>query len=98
MLLRQPCFCYNLLKVQEEDKFSDEIACYISGTLLEAGSETVASTLIGFVQAMLLFPEVQKRAQEEIDRVCGDRMPTMEDEMDLQYIRGCVKESLRWVG
>ena len=46
---------------------------------------------------MLLFPEVAKTAQEEIDRVCGDRLPTLEDEMDMQYVRGCVKESMRWM-
>jgi cytochrome P450 len=46
---------------------------------------------------MVVFPEVQKKAQEELDRVCGDRLPTMEDEMDLQYIRGIVKESMRWM-
>lgn len=73
------------------------MAGYISGSLLEAGSDTTAGTLIGFVQAMVVFPEVQKRAQEEIDRVCGDRYPTMEDEFNMQYIRGCVKESMRWM-
>lgn len=37
-------------------------------------------------------------AQEEIDRVIGpDRLPTMADEPDLQYIRGVVKESLRFL-
>lgn len=46
---------------------------------------------------MVVFPEVQIKAQEEIDRVCGDRLPTMEDESNLQYIRGCVKESMRWM-
>jgi cytochrome P450 len=46
---------------------------------------------------MVVFPEVQKKAQAELDRVCGDRLPTMEDEMDLQYIRGIVKESMRWM-
>lgn len=46
---------------------------------------------------MVVYPEVLKKAQEEIDRVCGDRFPTMEDEPKLQYIRGCVKESMRWM-
>jgi cytochrome P450 len=46
---------------------------------------------------MVMFPEVQRKAQAEIDRVCGDRLPTMEDEPKLQYIRGCVKESMRWM-
>lgn len=46
---------------------------------------------------MVLFPEVVKAAQEELDRVCGDRFPTLDDEMNLPYIRGCVKESMRWM-
>ena len=31
--------------------------------MLEAGSDTTAATLVGFIQAMVLFPEVQKKAQ-----------------------------------
>ncbi|KAG9598982.1 putative cytochrome P450, partial [Aureobasidium melanogenum] len=94
----QPCFCVGMAQAQQEEGFSDDQAAYITGTLLEAGSDTTASTLYAFVQAMLLFPTVQKMAQEEIDRVVGkDRLPTMEDEPNLQYIRGCVKESLRWM-
>lgn len=49
------------------------------------------------MQAMVLFPEVAKAAQEELDRVCGDRLPTLEDMPDLPYIHGCVKESMRWM-
>ncbi|KUJ09662.1 cytochrome P450 [Mollisia scopiformis] len=93
----KPCFCVDLVKAQDVEGFSDALAGYISGSLLEAGSDTTAATLIGFVQAMVVFPGVQRKAQEEIDRVCGERYPTMDDERDLQYIRGCVKESMRWM-
>ncbi|PHH80585.1 hypothetical protein CDD80_844 [Ophiocordyceps camponoti-rufipedis] len=93
----QPCCCIDLLRVQKEYGFSDELACYMSGSLLQAGSETTAAILIGFFQAMLLFPEVAKEAQAEIDRVCGDRIPDLNDVPDLPYIRGCMKESLRWM-
>ena len=93
-----PCFCLDMAHRQKSEGFSDEQAGYISGSLLEAGSETTANILYGFVQAMVLFPEVQKRAQEEIDRLVGpNRLPTMEDEPRMQYIRGCVKESMRWM-
>lgn len=86
------------MKAQEKEGFSDDLAGYTSGSLLEAGSDTTAATLIGFVQAMTVFPEVQKKAQEEIDRIVGNgRMPTMEDASNMPYIRGCVKESLRWM-
>lgn len=70
----------------------------ISGSLLEAGSDTTASILYGFIQALLLWPDVQKKAQEEIDRVVGyDRMPTIDDYAEMSYIRCCIKESLRWM-
>jgi cytochrome P450 len=58
----------------------------------------MSSTLYGFVQAMVLFPEVQKKAQEKLDRVVGkDRLPEMEDMDSLRYIRGCMKEPLHWM-
>ena len=94
----KPCFCVGMTKAQKGQEFSDDQAAYIAGTLLEAGSDTTSNTLYAFVQAMTLFPEVQKKAQEEIDRVVGEgRMPTMEDEPNMQYVRGCVKETLRWM-
>lgn len=94
----KPCFCVDLARQQKEHGFSDDQAAYVSGSLLEAGSDTTSSTLYAFVQAMVLFPDVQKKAQQEVDRIVGpDRLPTMEDEPNMQYIRGCVKESLRWM-
>lgn len=47
---------------------------------------------------MMMFPEIQKTAQEHLDRVVGpDRLPTLDDVMGLQYLRGCVKETIRWM-
>ncbi|KAF6825843.1 cytochrome p450 [Colletotrichum plurivorum] len=94
----KPCFCMGIVESQKRLGFSDALAGYISGSALEAGSDTTAATLTGFVQAMVLYPSVQKRAQEELDRICGtDRMPNMEDWDSMPYIRACVKESLRWM-
>ncbi|UZP43300.1 hypothetical protein NXS19_011116 [Fusarium pseudograminearum] len=94
----KPCFCVGLAEAQEKNKFDDDQAAYISGTLLEAGSDTTSSTLYAFVQAMLLNPDVQRKAQDEIDKVVGNaRMPHMDDESSLQYIRACMKETLRWM-
>ena len=46
---------------------------------------------------MILHPEVQQKAQEEIDRVVGhDRLPTFEDRNELPYINAIFKETLRW--
>lgn len=94
----KPCFCAGMYDAQKGDGFSDDQAAYISGTLLEAGSDTTSSTLYAWVQAMLLFPDVQRKAQEVVDNVIGpNRLPTMEDLPDLQYVRACMKETLRWM-
>ncbi|KAK7745568.1 hypothetical protein SLS53_003068 [Cytospora paraplurivora] len=84
-------------KLQREEGFTDDVAAYISGALLQAGSETTATILIGFVQAMVIFPEVAKAAQAQLDAICGDRMPDLDDWDKLPYIRACAKESLRWM-
>ncbi|KAG9079140.1 hypothetical protein FS749_008790 [Ceratobasidium sp. UAMH 11750] len=57
---------------------------------------TVAAILVFFV-AMLLFPEVQKKAHEEIDTAVGsERLPTMDDRAHLPYVERLIQEVLRW--
>ena len=66
-------------------------------TLYSAGADTVVSALHSFVLALTLFPHVQRRAQEEIDRVIGnDRLPTMVDRGRLPYVDAVIKEVYRW--
>ena len=50
-----------------------------------------------FMLAMTLFPDIQKRAQAEIDIVVGDgRLPSFEDRERLPFVEAIVKEVLRW--
>lgn len=45
---------------------------------------------------MLLYPDVQRKAQAELDRVVGsDRLPEFSDERSLPYITAVVQEVLR---
>lgn len=45
-----------------------------------AGAETTSAFIQYFIYAMLMYPEIQKKAQAEIDRVVGnDRLPTVEE-------------------
>lgn len=44
-----------------------------------------------------MYPEVQKKAQAEIDAVIGNgRLPEFSDRHALPYINALVKESMRW--
>lgn len=61
------------------------------------GSDTTVSAIMDFFLAMAIFPDVQKKAQEELDRVIGgDRLPTISDKASLPYIEAMVKETHRW--
>ncbi len=46
---------------------------------------------------MMIHPEIQRKAREEIDRVIGtQRLPTFEDRKSLPYVGAIVDEALRW--
>lgn len=48
--------------------------------------------------AMTLFPDVQRKAQQEVDSVIGnDRLPCADDWDALPYIRAMCLETLRWL-
>lgn len=50
-----------------------------------------------FFVAMLLYPDIQKKAQEELDSVIGrDRLPTFKDRPRLPFVDAVGKEVLRW--
>ena len=47
---------------------------------------------------MSLYPEVQKKAQEELARVVGPgRLPDFDDYESLIYIRAIMLETVRWM-
>jgi len=50
-----------------------------------------------FFLAMVLFPEAQRKGQEELDKMIGfNRLPEYEDREKLPYINALCKEVLRW--
>lgn len=59
--------------------------------------ENNSSALLIFFLAMVLFPDAQQKAQDEIDTVIGlDRLPTFADRKSLPYVSALVYEILRW--
>ncbi|KAK4636492.1 Cytochrome P450 monooxygenase patH [Fulvia fulva] len=76
--------------------YSDHELWFMGGTLTEGGSDTTASIVTAFMQAMVAYPDVQRKAQAEIDAVIGpDRSPTWQDYKRLPYVAQCVKETMR---
>ncbi|KAJ4145282.1 hypothetical protein LMH87_004137 [Akanthomyces muscarius] len=79
------------------DRIDEEDIKWTAASMYGAGVETSTSTLEGFILAMVMFPEVQLKAQREIDSVVGpDRLPTFQDQLNLPYTAHVVMEALRW--
>ncbi|CEL59136.1 O-methylsterigmatocystin oxidoreductase OS=Aspergillus parasiticus GN=ordA PE=3 SV=1 [Rhizoctonia solani AG-1 IB] len=80
------------LSVAEKDKRLKEIGI----TLFGAGTDTTATFLINLVFAMVANPDVQAKAQQELDSVLGHAvLPTMSDKVRLPYIKNLIDEVLR---
>lgn len=75
----------------------EEAIVWTAASLYGAAADTTVITLSVFTLAMVMFPHVQYKAQEEIDRVVGtDRLPSFDDRDGLPYVSAVVKETLRW--
>ena len=47
---------------------------------------------------MVLHPDIQARAQAEIDTVVGgSRLPDFKDRPDMPYVEAILTETLRWI-
>ncbi|KAL8721665.1 MAG: hypothetical protein Q9225_001714 [Loekoesia sp. 1 TL-2023] len=75
----------------------EEAIKWTAVSLYAAGSDSTVAIMQSVILALLMFPEVVQRAQEEIDRVVGtDRLPNFEDRENLPYVDGMIKEAWRW--
>ncbi|THU83172.1 cytochrome P450 [Dendrothele bispora CBS 962.96] len=89
--------CAKMALTKTQHQLEDHESAWLAASLYIAGFETTSSTLAWFLYAMTAFPDVQKRAQEELDRVVGrSRLPALSDMKNLPYVHAIVKEILRW--
>ncbi|KAM0345846.1 hypothetical protein ACHAPU_006200 [Fusarium lateritium] len=80
------------------DKENETAIKQTAAVMYAGGADTTVSSIRGFILAMLLFPDVQKKAQKEIDTVLGTaRLPNFEDRDKLPYTDALIKETLRWI-
>ncbi|PCD19046.1 hypothetical protein FGRA07_05851 [Fusarium graminearum] len=79
------------------DPEEESVIQWTAASMMNAGTDTTGATLLSFFAAMVIYPDVQKRAQEEIDRVVGhSRLPSFADKANLPYINSIAQEALRW--
>uniref|UniRef100_A0A7E4W8B1 CYtochrome P450 family n=1 Tax=Panagrellus redivivus TaxID=6233 RepID=A0A7E4W8B1_PANRE len=60
-----------------------------------AGQETTATTLAWLFIYVIKNPEVQKKCQAELDEFVGDRIVTLDDKVNLNYVNATVAEAQR---
>ncbi|KAJ6482554.1 cytochrome P450 [Mycena sanguinolenta] len=86
-----------VLTRQEEFGMDREITGYLGGVLIEGGSDTTSSYLQSLILALVAYPDAQRKAHEEIDRVVGQhRMCRMDDLEEMPYIRAMIQETHRF--
>lgn len=87
-------FVASLLRNNARDGYSEVELEYITGFLMEGGSDTTAGAFETFVLAMAAYPDVQKRAQAEVDSVFGrDGVRSEKARADaLPYLKACFLE------
>ena len=79
------------------DEEEEDVIKWVVGAVYSGGADTTVCALTTFVLAMVLYPEVQAKAQAEIGRVIGtDRLPGIADRASLPYVEAVYKETLRW--
>lgn len=55
------------------------------------------SAVTSFCHAMAKYPNIQKRAQDDIDRAVGnERLPLLQDRQQLPFVDAIMSEVLRW--
>ncbi|VDC01477.1 unnamed protein product [Peniophora sp. CBMAI 1063] len=90
-------FAATLIRGSDRYHLSSHENVWAAAGIYAAGADTSRTVLSWWSLAMLLYPDVQKRAQDEIDAVVGrSRVPTFADMPRLPYINAVVKEVIRW--
>ncbi|KAJ8699050.1 hypothetical protein PTI98_002207 [Pleurotus ostreatus] len=79
-----------------DDHPDQEIIRDVASMAYAGGAETSHLALKTFVAAMLLYPSVHDRAQQELDAYIGSQLPTFDDLPHMPYVHAVMLEVLRW--
>ncbi|KAI0401615.1 cytochrome P450 2D18 [Xylaria palmicola] len=90
-------FIDGVLDQQDDLSLSRDEINIMGGNLLEGGTDTMATLILTFCQAMALHPAIQEEAHARMDSVVGEsRLPTWADYDNLPHVAQIVKEIHRW--
>lgn len=98
------CLAKTMLDTKQEENLDYVDMAILASAFMIGGVETTASIMQWFTALIPAYPDIQKRAQEELDRVVGrGRLPTLADEANLPYCHAIIKEVERshnpfWLG
>lgn len=94
-----PSIAATMITELSEDSTEEAIlmAKALPGNIYLIGIDSTSAALQSFVLAMVLYPDAQKRAQEEIDSILGHgHFPHFGDTDALPYLKAVLYEVLRW--
>ncbi|THU95211.1 cytochrome P450 [Dendrothele bispora CBS 962.96] len=88
-----------LVSENPENKSSEDIELIknMGMQAVAAAADTTMSAICTFFLAMSLYPDIQLKAQQELDTVLGrGKTPTFDDRSSLPYIEAVYREVMRW--
>nr|CAH7744053.1 unnamed protein product [Callosobruchus chinensis] len=84
------------MEYTNDTSFTDDQLMSLCLDLFMAGSETTSNSLGFSMLLMVLYPEVQRRVQDELDREVGrNRLPSLNDKPRLKYTEAVLMEIQR---
>ncbi|XP_008843062.1 cytochrome P450 2D20-like [Nannospalax galili] len=84
-------------KGKPESSFTDENLYIVVSELFGAGILTTSTTLTWALLLMILYPDIQRRVQQEIDEVIGQaRRPEMADQERMPFTNAVIHEVQRF--
>ncbi|GCB23316.1 fumitremorgin C synthase [Aspergillus awamori] len=86
----------HIRSLKESESLTDHELTFVIGSIYQAGVDTMTNLLRLFLMASVLNPVAVRRAQAELDKVVGNRLPSFDDMERLPFINAYVKEVIRW--
>ncbi|KAG0167985.1 hypothetical protein DFQ28_004011 [Apophysomyces sp. BC1034] len=91
------CLMNDIIKNEEKENLTPIELENIAATIMIAATDTTAITLQNLFIILLNHPDVQQKAQAELDAVIGlDKLPTEQDLIRLPYIQAIITETMRF--